>query len=363
MANRRKLKRGSDRPAKNLYSAIRRKMVKNAHQLIALCFVTCMATLFFVDYQQPDLPANLRSSESSLAVEISYEAMDPPLSQHAPAVEIPNHFNFLANNDEKVKKTPIFWHLPRSGGKTMCKVLGSCRGMVLAGSWTGTSEGNLTIVHENDMKQVTVDLETKQGRVKAKEEGLTKIDHHLVVLSKNILETSEIFGISVKGELWTWFRHPVERQISYYFFLQTLPEGHHLYIPAVRAQSLAEWTISPSHTPNAMLASLLGEPIDQIAWTEEDLDLAKNLLRRKAKIGLLDQKAESMRRFSFQRDSSSDRECEERLLHYGWNTKGSYPQVGKKTLAYKLLMQSNALDMKLFEYALYLFTEQRSLFG
>eukprot|EP00547_Thalassionema_nitzschioides_P002631 CAMPEP_0194212182 /NCGR_PEP_ID=MMETSP0156-20130528/11902_1 /TAXON_ID=33649 /ORGANISM="Thalassionema nitzschioides, Strain L26-B" /LENGTH=253 /DNA_ID=CAMNT_0038939949 /DNA_START=162 /DNA_END=920 /DNA_ORIENTATION=- len=253
-----------------------------------------------------------------MTVVTDHDDLDPPLSQHAPTVQLPDRFNFLANNDAKLKKTPIFWYLPRSGGKTICKVFGSCRGMVLAGSWTGNNEGNLTVVHENGIKLVTVDLETKEGRLEAKNMGLKDIDRRVVILSKNIFDTSEIFGTSVQAELWTWFRDPIERQISYYFFLQTLPEGHPHYIPAIRALSLAEWTLSHFHTPNAMLASLLGEPINQRSWTEEDLDLAKNLLRKKAKIGLLDQKSESVRRFLHQRNSNLDRECEERFLDYGW---------------------------------------------
>jgi hypothetical protein len=56
------------------------------------------------------------------------------------------------------------------------------------------------------------------------------------------------------------------------------------------------------------------------------------------------------------------RECQERLLDYAWSNKGHYSAVGKKSNAYQLLMQSNSLDIKLYEYAQYLFKLQKDIF-
>jgi hypothetical protein len=97
---------------------------------------------------------------------------------------------------------------------------------------------------------------------------------------------------------------------------------------------------------------------------EMDLTIAKNLIRKKTRIGLLEQKAESIRRFlqSHNVGASGARECQDRILDYAWSNKGHHDAVGKKTHAYQLLLQSNSLDMKLYDYATYLFDLQAELF-
>lgn len=314
-------------------------------------------------------PSQIRgggASSGELSVVTKYTTGDEDENanpQHAPRIKLPVHFNYLNKNDAKVPTTPIFWFLPRSGGNTVTEIFGKCRGMVIAGAWMGTAS-KLQIVHENGMKQVTADLTTKESRNKARDMGLKDANPNILLLSPNVYETADVFGGSFQAELWTWMRHPVERHISYYFYLKSLPIGHPQYNPSMQMLSLSDWTQTPMHSPNAMLATLLGVPTNPMGWTEIDLTIAKNLLRDKAKIGLLDQKTESVRRFMHGRQvgASGARECQERLLDYAWTTKGRHDPVGKKSDAYQLLLQSNSLDMKLYEYAVYLFGEQASLY-
>jgi hypothetical protein len=287
---------------------------------------------------------------------------------HPPQVKLPIHFNYLNNvNTTVYGATPVFWYLPRSGGNTVTEIFGKCRGMVIAGAWMGaTPSSGLKVVHENGMKQVTADLTTTESRKKARDMGLKDVNSNILIMSSNVFETSDIFGGSFQADLWTWFRHPIERQISYYFYLRSIPMGSPRYNPSMAMLTLGEWVLTPMHTPNAMMTSLLGVPTNPMGWTEMDLTVAKNLLRQKAKIGLLDQKTESVRRFLYGRavvGASGARECQERLLDYAWSTKGKHDHVGKKSNAYQLLVQSNSLDMKLYEYALYLFEQQAYLFS
>ena len=113
-----------------------------------------------------------------------------------------------------------------------------------------------------------------------------------------------------------------------------------------------------------MMSSLLGVPTNPMGWTEIDLTIAKNLLRQKAMIGLLEQKTESLRRFLVLHrvGASGARECQERMLDYAWPNNGHHDTVGKKSDAYQLLIQSNSLDMKLYEYAKFLFDLQSEFF-
>ncbi|KAI2495392.1 hypothetical protein MHU86_19146 [Fragilaria crotonensis] len=345
------------------------RILKNPQQSVAIFFLLGMGALFTMDHKQ--YPASSNSSmRGSPSITTKYSLDDEeedetnlPLPQHAPLVNLPLHFNYLAINNATLRATPVFWSLPRSGGGTIKDIMGKCRGMVIAGAWIGTAD-KLQIVFENGMKQVSADLSTKENRFKARDQGLKDVNPHLFVLTQNVLDTSDIFPGSYQAELWTWFRHPVERQISYYFWLKSLPIGHLQYYPFMQVLSLTDWAQTPLHVPNAMISSLLGVPINRMGWTEMDLAVAMNLLRQKAKIGLLEQKAESFRRLLLFNNAgaSGARDCQERMLDYAWPNMGHHATVGKKSNAYQLLLQSNSLDMKLYEYASFLFDLQAGLF-
>ena len=323
-----------------------------------------MGALFTLDHSQyPASPASFVRG-TSMQTEDDEDETHTPVPQHAPLVNLPRHFNYLSINNATLRATPVLVSLPRSGGGTVRDIMGKCRGMVIAGVWIGSPD-KLQIVFENGMKQVTADLSTKDNRIKARDQGLKDAHPDLFIFTHNVVDISDVFPGSYQAELWAWFRHPVERQISYYFWCKSLPLGHPQYHPSMQVLSLSDWAQTPLHIPNAMIASLLGKPANQMGWTEIDLFIAMNLLREKAKIGMLEQKTESLRRFLvFHRTGASGaRECQERMLDYAWPNMGHHAPVGKKSNSYQLLLHSNSLDMKLYDYASYLFDMQKELFA
>jgi hypothetical protein len=343
------------------------RVFKNPHQTVAVFFLLGMGALFFQDNTKFSNELGNVSGSHALKMDQAKsdndEGDDKSILQHAPVVNLPSHFHYLASSNATVPATPVLWSIPRSGGATVKDILGKCRGMVIAGDWVGQAD-SLEIVFENGMRQITAELSTKESRLKARDLGLKDAHPNMLILSGNLFETSDVFPGSYQAELWTWFRSPIERQISYYFWLQSLNAGHPQYIPSIKTLSLADWAQTPYHIPNAMLTSLLGVPTNPLGWTEMDLTVAKNLIREKAKIGLLEHKTESIRRFLHLHavGINGARECQERLLDYAWSNKGHYSSVGKKSNAYQLLMQSNSLDIKLYEYAQYLFRLQKEMF-
>ena len=118
-----------------------------------------------------------------------------------------------------------------------------------------------------------------------------------------------------------------------------------------------------------------------------DLDVAKEILRRKCIIGLLEEKGESMKRFDkffgwradVSRDSLlifedektahavhaarwsknvKDEECSDKLLHWNWMNKNKHPMLEEGTVVYNLLESKNRYDIELYMYARQLFEEQ-----
>ena len=98
----------------------------------------------------------------------------------------------------------------------------------------------------------------------------------------------------------------------------------------------------------------------------DDLDLAKEVLRRKCLVGLLGEKGESFARFEryfgWELGSDEDRECHEKKVQWAWPLKHKHDEVEEGTELYDLILGHNLLDVRLYEYARVLFEEQRRMF-
>ena len=340
--------------------------------MVLLCVLGMQSTTTTIPFQ-----ANGQKLASSTVLRTTkplFTDNDVHDMDHGPSMTLPTHFAYLTNNNNRTMaglhaSTPVLWSIPRTGSNTLAQILGECRGMVLAGAYHGQSSTTLGVVLEHNVKMINADLSTPQARSAVRAKGLQDIHANVVLLSSNLLESSQVFSDSFQAELWAWFRHPIERQISTYFTMKandvsTTTTTTTTTMGRPQTMSLTEWVASPYHEPNFFLRSLLGTPSSRtMGWTELDLSLAKNVLRQKGHIALLEQKAESVRRFLARHGTvgsttSGSLDCEERLLDYGWTTKSNHPKVGTQTDAYRLLLQANGLDMELYEYAKYLFQLQ-----
>ncbi|KAL9188759.1 hypothetical protein ACHAXT_007137 [Thalassiosira profunda] len=98
--------------------------------------------------------------------------------------------------------------------------------------------------------------------------------------------------------------------------------------------------------------------------SEDNLTVAKEVLRQKCLVGLLEEKGESFERmlnyFGWQPKNDDELECLEKKLEYAWSMKHKHPKVESGTRA--LIEEANQLDLRLYEYAKDLFTEQAELF-
>lgn len=102
------------------------------------------------------------------------------------------------------------------------------------------------------------------------------------------------------------------------------------------------------------------------ALSDKHLDLAKQILQSKCLVGLLDEFAESLRRFNayFKWDQTdfdggpvqmNDRSvCEARVTSKPDNVH-AHPNFDEGSEVWKLLMEKNILDLGLYEYAVDLF--------
>ena len=188
------------------------QILKNRNQSVALFFMFGLTITFLLQKAQS---TNHISQPSVRGTTITTLHTRIKSVVHAPEIPLPAVYNYLAsaNHTRPLATVPVMVYLPRSGGNTIAQIMGKCEGMILGGVWMGGKADSLKVVHEQGVKQVTADFSTQTGRETARDQGLKEI-HNLVVLSQNIVDSAQLFSGSFQAELWSWVRHPIERQIS-----------------------------------------------------------------------------------------------------------------------------------------------------
>mmetsp|Transcript_33314 Transcript_33314/g.70084 ORF Transcript_33314/g.70084 Transcript_33314/m.70084 type:complete len:574 (-) Transcript_33314:448-2169(-) len=388
---------------------------------------------------------NEEVNEMNNAIEESWEQAiqtNPELEQQQ------LHAEEEQSNLLKVNHVPFFWHIPRTGGTTLSTLLATCHSLVQATSsfssppvfTRGQDEAfasrfrdpTLYVVRTNGQQFVNVDLDSMEGVERAVNGKLIENELANVVSVPDVRLGSLLFGDGqnhwsaaqdnndggeregqqqqqqkeYKGVLFAMFRHPIDRAVSVFYHKQSVKDSVH-YDPSLEIYSLADWINSPSYITDYMVRTLVGK-IDTwaahpdvglpsglfrppVPLTHDDLDMAKEILRRKCVIGLLEEKGESMKRFEkifgwnadVSRDSLfifedeqtahavqaarwknvKDEECRDRLLHWNWANKNKHPMLEEGSVAYNLLESKNRYDIELYMYAVQLFEEQYRQLG
>merc|ERR1719491_254386 len=127
-------------------------------------------------------------------------------------------------------ETALFWHIPKSGGTT-AKRLYQCMGRTLAhrvgaDPRHGQDQKNEIVVFEphqgKDWKVVNVDTTIKKGIIRAKELGLVQSHTTDVIFTMEPnFAGQNLYDEDNKGRLLALFRHPVDRAVSMFYYLQT----------------------------------------------------------------------------------------------------------------------------------------------
>lgn len=257
---------------------------------------------------------------------------------------------------------PFLWYIPRSGGGMIKNVLSNCKDLVVASEVGGTtakkaSQEKLDVVEVGGHKYINVDTTTEIGIAKAKKLGLATSGLVNLVVSPRLQEAASLFGPNKRGRAFAFLRHPVERAVSMFYFLKK----HN--VAAVASMELEDYCKSPHVENNWMVRMLSNKMTGEVG--EDDLEMAKNLLKEKVIVGLLEQKDESMKRFEhhfgwrYTENPQRQSACRTRILVGDYRTNESAKsKIKEGSQAWSLLMWQNKLDMKLYKYAKALFLQQ-----
>jgi hypothetical protein len=340
--------------------------------------------LFFVFFTMGGLNYLINDPSDNVQIfarkELNYTAFDlnatdlvesniiskPNLDLNGNPVRLPRQVTNLADITSPYnpkQEVALFWHIPRSGGTTLKDLAAFCYDLTQAsevGVFIGapaTDKASLKMVVdvETGSKFLNIDTTSLEGLEQAKDLEVASFQGLDLVSTPYLYHAADgLFNVLNRGRMLTIFRHPVERAVSMFYFWRERPE----YTGESNLELFAKSSMVENNWMTRFLSNKMAGEL-----TLEDEAIAKEILRTKALIGLLERKHESLRRFRLYFGwNVVDEECDEKLLNWGWSGNNHYSSVQEGSEVWSLLMEQNTFDMRLYDYAKILFEEQARLF-
>ncbi|KAL7494278.1 hypothetical protein ACHAWT_002979 [Skeletonema menzelii] len=313
------------------------------------------------------------------------------------------HYNLrsVKERPDPSSETALFWHIPKSGGTT-AKQIYQCMGKTLTirvgvDPRYGHEQSDELVVFKpiegKDWKTINVDTISEKGILRAEEMGLVPSGKADIIFAMDLnFAANHLFDRLNKGRALAIFRNPVDRLVSKFYYLQTAT-WERTYKPEWKDMSIIEWAEKHNFDENFLVKKILGKQLTDEA-SMADLIIAKEIVRRRFIVGLLDEMEESVHRFNVMlgvdESDAKTKECmhelfgttedegdksdeadssetqgdegdeQENAVEINTNS-NKHPKIVEGTPEYKLLAEKNALDMILYEYIRLLFKEQRSI--
>ena len=326
----------------------------------------------------------------------------------------------------ETKDTPIFWHVLKSGGSAIKLMYATCYGLVGAsesGEWIDRQqqeialamqqsqeaggqrrrlegEGNEVspmewmqnaimeqwqvwdesaetetqdnqqqqqqqlhvVVAEDGRKYVNVDVTTMEGIARASRLDFASSGLADVIFTPLLRESAEFLldGDNHKGRMFAVFRSPVDRIVSLFYYLQQAT-WEPTYTPEYASMTIDEYARSPLCESNWMVRSLVNKmegPLEP-----SDIAIAKEIIRQKCIVGLLDEMGETIRRFHSYFGFENDEALTCSLQNFaaaGGSSSNSHkhPKLDPNGATWEVIEKKNSLDIRLYEYAIELWHEQ-----
>eukprot|EP00985_Skeletonema_marinoi_P023299 scaffold15419_cov206-Skeletonema_marinoi.AAC.16 len=265
--------------------------------------------------------------------------------------------------------TAFFFHVPRAGGSTMKDIIGKCLKLVQS-SEVGVRDGHdkdpmLEVLDVKESKYVNVDTTTVPGIQRAVDMGLAAAGVTDVIVSSYYHESAALFDLNHQGRAFMMMRNPIERAVSMYW--HRVKEIGDLDAEITIEDYAQGNGIENNWMTRFMTNRMTGE------LTKDDMEQAKQILKEKFLIGLLDDLDETVYRImkyndwkfsTDETDKMKQEDCIQDLATVGSAINPDpYEIPTRGTQAYALITWQTQFDTKLFEYAKQLFDEQTKQWG
>jgi hypothetical protein len=332
--------------------------------LVILCSAMLIAVgcsivaLFNANESTVPVTPTVRSSDGQRAVSLSgLKEPQPAATVVILPTKIENQIddwlhedgNYFLHKDD----VPFYFHIPMSGALVAAAAWGSCLGFTLASDVGRVALSNDTLkpIQIYGNSYVNVDTTTEAGIAHAKKMQLVPSSLPDVIFSPLFTEAVEqLYSPQRTAKLIVTFRHPVERAVAMYHYRAkaTWDPG---YDPKLSSMTLEEYVLGNNIENNYVTRLLLDKHGGSL--TPEDLAVAKEILRRKAVVGLYDNVEESIqhinRYFSWTPVSADTIQCQTQVIHSEM-AEEAVVRLDSGSTAYALISQHNRFDLNLFEY-------------
>lgn len=215
-------------------------------------------------------------------------------------------------------------------------------------------------------RYVNVDTSTVQGIERAKSLGLAGSGMPHLVVSSLLHNAATMFTPANRGRMFTMFRHPVDRSVSLFHYIQDTQWRRRQTFQKELSDLTIDEYFKSGLAENNWMTRFLTNQITKGELNRNDLNQAKEVLRRKCLVGLLSEKGESFARFErffgFPLKDDEEKECHEKKLQWAWPLKHRHDQVEEGTALWDLVLSHNTYDLELYDYAQTLFQQQAQLF-
>ena len=298
----------------------------------------------------------VRSSDGQRAISLSDLREPPPFHITVPT-EIDFHINDWFHKDGNYALSqddvPYFYHVPLAGALVAADSWGSCLGFIFATDVGKMAQSNDTLktVQVFGRSYVNVDTTSYEGIAHAQKMNLVPsglADAIISPLFGEVIQT--LYSVKNTAKLIATFRHPVDRAVAMYHYMTTATWAKN-YNASLADMTLEEYAHSIYVENNYVTRLLTNKPGGSL--TKEDLTMAKEILRRKAVVGLHDNLEESIqhinRYFSWTPTSADATQCLSQVINNGL-TKETVSPLDTGSTTYSFLMQQNQFDMNIYEY-------------
>jgi len=313
---------------------------------------------FFMFMERDDLSSSQINPNNFAAEHHNYRRLT---SNNVPSIIFTNVAD--VRQPPGLTDTAFFWSIPKSGGPIATEYA-FCLGLTVA------NQARKMNGHEHDTaleifepwvnrKVVNVDTSTLAGLQSAKSRGFVQSLLADIVFSNDLYEVADIFNENYKLRVTTLFRHPVDRAVRLF--------NHKEDEYAAKNWTIKEYVQSNGYPKNWMIYKLLYDGKYSTGDEATDLELAKTIIRNYFLIGLTDRIEESLERFdkylNFDHGSRTAKECSDAMLSKGIDgDKDDYPTLERGSEEWRVVVDANIWDIRLYEFAAYWFDKQAVMF-
>jgi len=185
------------------------------------------------------------------------------------------------------------------------------------------------------------------------------------VVTPFIYEANNLFTSSAKGRLFTVFRHPIERAISMFNYIQ-VADWEPTYAPELKDWTIEQYAISSKVENNWLTRQLSNQPHGDL--TDDNLKIASEVLRSKFLVGLVTKMEATIERFekffrwTYRVNPPAQETCRsQNLLNKANKNLRGQEKLTEGSRGWELLASQNQYDLQLYEYIEELFSAQEKL--